>query len=61
MCYLHSHHTSLIRVVLIRVTDKLLFEVFTQFFFLEYPIVFKQNVSMSKGIIEYPIKMVDVT
>ena len=61
MCYLHSHHTSLIRVVLIRVTDKLLFEVFTQKKILEYPIVFKQNISMSKGIIEYPIKMVDVT
>ena len=30
-------------------------------YFLEYPIIFQEGVSKSKGIIEYSIKIVDVT
>jgi len=46
----------------IRVTDKLLFGgLFTQSFFGNTQLFFKQGVSKSKGIIKYPIKIVDVT
>jgi len=45
----------------IRETDKLLFGVFTQIIFLEYPIDFQTRVSKSQGINEYPIKIVAVT
>ena len=42
-------------------TDKLLFGVFTQLYFWNTQLFFKQGVSKNKWIIEYPMKIVDVT
>jgi len=44
-----------------RETEKLLFAVFTKLFSWDTQLLFKQGVSKSKRIIEYPIKTVDVT
>jgi len=42
-----------------RETDKLLLGIFTQLFFWNTQLFFQQGVSKSKGIIDYPIKIVE--